>query len=110
MKKLLFVFTLLLIHYNLIGQKATKTENLILITLDGMRWQEVFGGAEARLIRNKKVVDDTTALKKIFWAQTPGDRREKLIRPDSHGRSDTHEILTVDQHVGIRQKLRSRAA
>jgi len=79
MKKLLFAFPLLLIHYNLIGQKATKTENLILITLDGMRWQEVFGGAEARLIRNKKFADDTTALKKIYWTETPGERREKLM-------------------------------
>src|SRR5260221_723478 len=79
MKKLLFVVALIFIHNNLVGQKATKTENLILITLDGMRWQEVFGGAEARLIRNNKFVDDTTAIKKIFWTQTPGDRREKLM-------------------------------
>ena len=27
-----------------------RTENVILVTLDGMRWQEVFGGADARLL------------------------------------------------------------
>ena len=33
-----------------INAQKTKTENVILITLDGMRWQEVFSGAEKRLI------------------------------------------------------------
>ncbi len=28
-----------------------KSENVILVTLDGMRWQEVFGGADAKLLR-----------------------------------------------------------
>ena len=27
-----------------------RTENVILVTLDGMRWQEIFGGADARLL------------------------------------------------------------
>jgi len=79
MKKLLFVVALIFIHTNLVGQKATKTENLILITLDGMRWQEVFGGAEGKIITSKKFVDDTSALKKSYWAETPGERREKLM-------------------------------
>jgi hypothetical protein len=56
-----------------------KTENVILVTLDGMRWQEIFGGAESKLIANKKFVEDTAALKKKFWAETPGERREKLM-------------------------------
>ena len=58
--------------------QKTKTENVILITLDGMRWQEIFGGAERRLIA-KKFVDDTTTLLKTFWAATPAARREKLM-------------------------------
>ena len=31
-----------------------KTENLVVITLDGMRWEEVFGGADSALLKNKK--------------------------------------------------------
>ena len=79
MKKLLFAITMLLPAIVLVGQKLTKTENVILITLDGMRWQEVFGGAELRLINNKKFANDTTALKKLYWAESPGERREKLM-------------------------------
>ncbi len=59
------------------AQKA-KTENVILITLDGMRWQEVFGGTERRLI-DKKFVKDTAVLLNMFWAENPETRREKLM-------------------------------
>src|SRR6185295_20101377 len=69
----------ILVCFSTFGQTRFKTENVILITLDGMRWQEVFGGAESRLISNKKFVSDTTALKKLYWAETPGERREKLM-------------------------------
>ena len=30
-----------------------KTKNLVIVTLDGMRWQEVFGGADSALLKNK---------------------------------------------------------
>jgi hypothetical protein len=60
------------------GQQNTRTENVILITLDGMRWQEVFGGADATLI-TKKFVSDSTAVIKDFWANTPQQRRERLM-------------------------------
>jgi hypothetical protein len=43
-----------------------KTENVILITLDGMRWQEVFSGAEKRLIC-KKFTGDSAGVMKKFW-------------------------------------------
>jgi hypothetical protein len=78
MKKILLI-ALLGVGTTLFAQKATKTENVILITLDGMRWQEVFGGAEWRIIHNKKFVDDTTVLKRAYWAETPQVRREKLM-------------------------------
>ncbi len=77
MKRLISViFYFISISFSLAQQ---KTENVILITLDGMRWQEVFGGAEWRLIHNKKFVGDTVALKNSFWAETSGERREKLM-------------------------------
>jgi hypothetical protein len=56
-----------------------KTENVILITLDGMRWQEVFGGAELRLLTNSKFVGDTAAAKKMYWLPKAEQRREQLM-------------------------------
>ncbi|WP_442845131.1 alkaline phosphatase family protein [Leeuwenhoekiella sp. H156] len=71
----------LLISSNLPSLKAQTQidEKVILITLDGFRWQELFTGADPLLIRNKEYVDDTTALKASFWRETPRARREALL-------------------------------
>lgn len=69
------VLMLLLVAF---GAQAQKTENVILITLDGYRWQELFNGAEQRLI-SKDFVSDSAAITKQFWLDTPEKRREKLM-------------------------------
>lgn len=58
-----------------------KTENVILITLDGVRTEEVFSGLDAGVLKSvvkKGDVEETTAYKK-YWAPTPEERREKLM-------------------------------
>ncbi len=58
-----------------------RTENVILITLDGARTQEVFGGLDLEILKDKtrrgKVED--TALYKKYWAETAEERRMKLL-------------------------------
>ncbi len=56
-----------------------QTENIILITTDGLRWQEVFGGADSSLLFDATYTSDTAKLKKQFWAKTPEERRQKLL-------------------------------
>src|SRR5437588_11333079 len=57
-----------------------KTQNIFLIISDGFRWQEVFNGAEARLISKENGgVSDTNALRARFWRETPEARREALL-------------------------------
>jgi hypothetical protein len=73
-----FLFSFLFITAIAHGQKQTKTENVILVTLDGMRWQEIFGGADGNLI-SKTFVKDSTAVVRDFWAGSPEQRREKLM-------------------------------
>jgi hypothetical protein len=58
-----------------------KTENVILITLDGARTQEVFGGLDLDILKDKTRrgrVEDTELYKK-YWAATPEARRAKLL-------------------------------
>lgn len=57
----------------------SKDTKVILITLDGFRWQELFTGADSLLVTNKTYVHDTTLLKKAFWRTTPQERREALM-------------------------------
>lgn len=57
-----------------------KTQNLIIITIDGLRWQEVFRGADKELINNKRFVENgMDELKKEFWVDSAPERRSKLM-------------------------------
>lgn len=56
-----------------------KTENLVLITLDGLRWQELFGGADRSLITNTLYVKDTSTLIRRFWHADDEERRNRLM-------------------------------
>jgi hypothetical protein len=57
-----------------------KTRNVVLITTDGLRWQEVFTGAEKALI-NKQYggVGDVKGIEERFWRETPEERRAALL-------------------------------
>ncbi len=57
-----------------------KTRNVFLITTDGLRWQEVFTGAEEQLISKAHGgVVNTNKLRAEFWHETPEARREALL-------------------------------
>ena len=59
--------------------QSKNDQKVILMTLDGYRWQELFPGADAQLITNEKYVEDTTALKQQFWKESAQERRETLM-------------------------------
>lgn len=54
-------------------------QNLFIITLDGFRWQELFGGADAGLINDNTFTPENETIKKMYWAETPEERRKKLM-------------------------------
>jgi hypothetical protein len=56
-----------------------RTENVVLVTLDGWRWQELFTGADSALVRQRRYVRDTTALISQFWRASPVERRTILM-------------------------------
>ena len=56
-----------------------KTENLIFITLDGLRWQEVFYGADSLLVVDTKYAQNPEKLTAQFWHSDPKVRREILM-------------------------------
>lgn len=57
-----------------------ETENVLLITLDGLRWQELFGGADQRLI-NKDAggVPEPDIVRAKYWRSDSKERREILM-------------------------------
>ncbi|WP_208419838.1 alkaline phosphatase family protein [Paraflavitalea devenefica] len=56
-----------------------KTENLIIVTLDGMRWQEVFKGVDPVLMNDSTFNRDKEGVKERFWAEDMAARRKKLF-------------------------------
>ncbi len=46
---------------------------------DGLRWQEVFSGADLSLMTKQNGVTDVEALKKSYWRETPEERRRALM-------------------------------
>lgn len=57
-----------------------KTQNVIFVMTDGLRWQEVFGGADAALMNKENgAVTDVEGLRKTYWRETSEARRETLL-------------------------------
>ena len=60
---------------------AGKTQTVVLIVSDGLRWQEIFTGAEADLLNDKAggswMSDED--LRKRYWRETPAARRAVLF-------------------------------
>ena len=60
---------------------AGKTENVVLIVSDGLRWQEIFTGADPRLIADKTGGNwvSEADLRKRYWLADADARRELLF-------------------------------
>lgn len=82
MKRSIFVLIFLLFGFSAFTQSVktqpTKTENVILVTLDGFRWQEVFTGADSAILFNEAYVKDREVIN-AFWHPDSNVRRQKLL-------------------------------
>ncbi len=63
-----------------ISSQAQQTENIIIITTDGFRWQELFKGMDESLAKDKRFnQDDSAGIFKQFGAATEEEKRQKLM-------------------------------
>jgi hypothetical protein len=80
LKTKVLIFGLLTLTISIFAREdSLKTRNIILVTLDGLRWQEVFTGADADLIRNKDLVENLSKIKDKYWVRDQSARRTKLM-------------------------------
>ena len=89
---------LLLCCQHQIACAQRKTEHVILITLDGLRWQELFTGADKGLLEKKHYVTDHT-LAQTFWDENIDARRKKLM-PFFWNEIATQGQLYGNRHMG----------
>ena len=57
---------------------APPAQNVVVITIDGLRWQEMFGGADRDYFKKGKPGEVTDAEKR-FWRSSAEERREVLM-------------------------------
>jgi hypothetical protein len=80
MLRSLFLTSLLAAACLLHGQPRKPAEYLFVITFDGLRWQEVFGGADSVLMTDKAYNQgDGERLRTQYWAPGAAERRRKLM-------------------------------
>jgi hypothetical protein len=55
-------------------------ENVVLVTIDGFRWQEVFTGMDSAIARNPRFNQgDSAGIFARYWSADPAERRAKLF-------------------------------
>ena len=73
-----FAFILSILATSSAYAQEQKTKNVIIITLDGFRWQEVFQGADSAILFNKEYAKDAHTVDS-FWSTSSLKRRETLL-------------------------------
>ena len=77
MKKFIVILFLFTTLYGF-GQTKNKSENVVLITLDGFRWQEVFNGADSSFMKQQEHLKDDK-VKSKYWREDLQERRKALL-------------------------------
>jgi hypothetical protein len=66
-----------------LSASAGETQFLFLVTGDGIRHQEIFGGVDAQVVQDSAKkwsgIENPAALRERFWAESATERREKLL-------------------------------
>lgn len=78
MERIIIAAVLFLCHGFAANGQHLKTKNLIIVTLDGLRWQEIFQGADSAITFNDHYTRDKNIYSQ-FWHPSAPVRREKLL-------------------------------
>ena len=77
MKKFINLFFL---FFLIKATSAQQAENIIIITTDGYRWQELFKGMDSAIANNSKFnQDDSSYIFEKYWSSNENERRKKLM-------------------------------
>jgi hypothetical protein len=71
---------LIFISFSIVVRSQLHTQNLIIVTTDGFRWQEVFKGMDSAIANNKDYnQEDSAEIYKRYWDDDAVVRRKKLL-------------------------------
>lgn len=61
------------------SRDTLRAPNIFIITIDGLRWQELFNGADEKIINDRDYVADVPLARDLYWDEDAGQRRRKLL-------------------------------
>lgn len=61
------------------AQLSSKTKNVFIVTIDGIRWQEIFKGADPEIINNTRYTSDVDLAKLMYFDSSCDISRKKLL-------------------------------
>jgi hypothetical protein len=61
-------------------EKPPLAQNVFIITIDGVRWQEIFSGADSALIHSAQYNPGAVITQSLYWDPSTAERR-KLLMP-----------------------------
>lgn len=76
---LLLPAALLLASLSLSAQTERQTENVFIITLDGLRWEELFSGIADSMVDNRELTGYADRIREDFGGATAAESRAKLM-------------------------------
>ncbi len=104
---LMLLFSSILCLANAATLSNGDTSKLVIVTIDGLRWQEAFGGADAKLLNNKDFVENIDALKTRFWHPDVEERKKRLM-PFLNNVIGNEGTLIGDRNNGSKMSLTNK--
>lgn len=94
----------------LAAEDAGAPDHVVLVTLDGARWQDVFDGLDVDVLRSAsgRTPVERTAAYRRFWAETPQARRERLMPFLWTTLVRQEGFLAGNRHLGSRVEVANR--
>lgn len=90
---------LILLILALFASSTQAADNVVLITFDGLRWQELFRGLDPQLAEHEEYSEQGEELMQRFWRDSPQARAEAMF-PFLHGTMFTKGSFAGNRDAG----------
>lgn len=93
--------------HNTNAPQADGEQKVVLVTVDGYRWQELFRGADSVLINTKKF-GDVDMMKASYWKGNTAAERRRTLMPFTWDYIAQHGIILGDRDEGCQMDVTNK--
>lgn len=104
---LIIIFIMAMAIQQAAAQAGRKTKNLVIVTLDGFRWQELYRGADSVMVNSKEFNTSQEEITNKYIAETPQQRR-KMLLPFFWGTLAEKGQLYGNRDLGNKEEVANR--